>query len=74
MAAWIWPCPCKGRLLTEADDRLRSGHPVLVLGYGFWIDLLGMQSRIVRRDVRIVRSVVDGSFQREDLRRRGFGL
>jgi predicted permease len=43
----------KGRLLTEADDRVRSGHPVVVLSYGFWVDRLGMQPDIVGRDVRI---------------------
>jgi predicted permease len=45
--------PSKGRLLSEADDRVRSGHPVVVLSYGFWVDRLGMRPDIVGRDVRI---------------------
>jgi len=44
--------PLKGRLLSEADDRIRGGHPVAVLSYGFWVERLGMQD-IVGRDVRI---------------------
>src|SRR5437879_12269271 len=28
--------PALGRLLTLEDDRLPSGHPVVVLNYAFW--------------------------------------
>jgi predicted permease len=45
--------PLTGRLLTDADDRTRGGHPVVVLSYGFWIQRFGMDSEIVGRDVRI---------------------
>jgi predicted permease len=45
--------PLKGRLLSEADDQIRSGHPVVVLSYGFWVERFGMQPDIVGRDVRI---------------------
>jgi predicted permease len=45
--------PLKGRLLSDADDRTRSGHPVVVLSYGFWIERFGMESEIVGRDLRI---------------------
>jgi predicted permease len=45
--------PLTGRLLSDADDRMRSGHPVVVLSYGFWIERFGMESEIVGRDVRI---------------------
>src|SRR5262245_14106931 len=45
--------PLTGRLLSEADDRIRSGHPVVVLTYGFWAERLGMRPDIVGRDVRI---------------------
>ena len=45
--------PVKGRLLSEADDRTRSGHPVVVLSYGFWVQRLGMRPEIVGQDVRI---------------------
>lgn len=45
--------PLKGRLLSDADDRTRSGHPVVVLSYGFWIERFGMEPDIVGRDLRI---------------------
>jgi predicted permease len=45
--------PLKGRLLSDADDRVRSGHPVVVLSYGFWVERFGMEPEIVGRDVRI---------------------
>ena len=45
--------PLKGRLLSDADDRTRSGHPVVVLSYGFWVERFGMESGIVGRDVRV---------------------
>jgi predicted permease len=45
--------PLTGRLLSEADDRVRSGHPVVVLSYGFWVERFGMRPDIVGRDVRI---------------------
>jgi putative ABC transport system permease protein len=45
--------PLKGRLLSEADDRTRSGHPVVVLSYGFWVQRLGMRPEVVGQDVRI---------------------
>ncbi len=45
--------PLAGRLLSEADDRVRGGHPVAVLSYGFWVERLGMRPDVVGRDVRI---------------------
>ena len=45
--------PLKGRLLSEADDRTRGGHPVVVLSYGFWVERLGMRPEIIGQDVRI---------------------
>jgi predicted permease len=47
--------PSMGRLLSEEDDRVRSGHPVAVLSYGFWVERLGMRPDIIGRDVRIGR-------------------
>jgi putative ABC transport system permease protein len=47
--------PLKGRLLSDSDDRMRSGHPVVVLSYGFWVERLGMRPDIIGRDVRIGR-------------------
>jgi len=45
--------PLRGRLLSAADDRTRSGHPVAVVSYGFWVERLGMRPDAVGRDVRI---------------------
>jgi predicted permease len=45
--------PLMGRLLRDADDRVRSGHPVVVLSYGFWVERLGRRPDIVGRIVRI---------------------
>ena len=42
-----------GRVLSDADDQVRGGHPVVVLSYGFWVDRLGMRPDIVGHDVRI---------------------
>ena len=45
--------PLMGRLLSDADDRIRTGHPVVVLSYGFWVERFGMRPDIVGRDLRI---------------------
>jgi predicted permease len=45
--------PLAGRLLSDADDQIRSGHPVVVLSYGFWVERFGMRPDIVGQDVRI---------------------
>ena len=45
--------PELGRLLSEADDRTRDGHPVVVLSYGFWVERFGLRPEIVGRDVSI---------------------
>ena len=45
--------PLMGRLLSDADDRVRNGHPVVVLSYGFWVERFGMRPDIVGRDVRV---------------------
>jgi predicted permease len=44
--------PLIGRLLSEADDRIRSAHPVVVISHGFWVEL-GSQLDIVGRNVRL---------------------
>jgi predicted permease len=45
--------PLKGRLFSDADDRIRSGHPVAVLSYGFWVERFGMRPDIIGREMRI---------------------
>ena len=42
-----------GRLLSDEDDRIRSGHPVIVLSHGFWVEQLGRRADIVGRAVRV---------------------
>jgi predicted permease len=43
----------KGRLFSDADDRLRSGHTVVVISYGFWVERFGMRPDVVGQNVRI---------------------
>ena len=45
--------PFAGRLLSDADDRIRSGHPVVVLAHAFWATRLGSQPDLVGQAVRI---------------------
>jgi putative ABC transport system permease protein len=43
----------QGRLFGDEDDRIRSGHPVVVLSQGFWVERLGGRSDIVGRTLRV---------------------
>jgi predicted permease len=43
----------KGRLLSAADDLHKSGHPVVVLGYGFWQRRFGEDPNVVGKTVRV---------------------
>lgn len=45
--------PWRGRLLTSADDQKPGGHPLAVLGYGFWQRSFGGDPNIVGRTVRL---------------------
>ena len=45
--------PFAGRLLSEADDRVRGGHSVVVLTHGFWAARLGGRPDVVGQTVRI---------------------
>jgi predicted permease len=45
--------PFMGRLLSDADDRTPSGHPVVVLSYGLWAERFGLRPDVVGREVRI---------------------
>jgi predicted permease len=42
-----------GRLLSDDDDRIRSGHPVVVMSHGFWVEQLGRRADIVGQTVRL---------------------
>jgi predicted permease len=45
--------PAIGRLLTRDDDRIRGGHPVVVLSYDFWQQAFGGDMAIVGRTLRV---------------------
>jgi predicted permease len=45
--------PALGRLLDDADDRVKGAHPVVVLAYDFWKNRLGGPADIVGHTVRI---------------------
>jgi predicted permease len=45
--------PARGRLLTQEDDRLPSGHPLLVLSYDFWKTQFAGDPEIVGRELSI---------------------
>jgi predicted permease len=42
-----------GRLLSDDDDHIRSGHPVVVVSHGFWVEQLGRRADIVGQTVRL---------------------
>jgi len=45
--------PAAGRLLTPADDVDNGGHPVVVLGHGYWTRRFGADPRLVGQTVRV---------------------
>ncbi len=45
--------PALGRLLGPDDDRVPGGHPVIVLGHGFWTRHFGADPGVVGRAVRV---------------------
>jgi predicted permease len=45
--------PAVGRLFTREDDRVPGGHPVVVLGHGFWTRRFAGDPGIVGQAVRV---------------------
>ncbi len=43
----------RGRLLSAADDVVKNGHPVVVLGYGFWQRRFGGETSVIGKTVRV---------------------
>jgi putative ABC transport system permease protein len=41
--------PAMGRLLTEDDDRTPGGHPLVVLGYGYWKNRFGSDPAVLNQ-------------------------
>jgi len=48
----------RGRLLSLADDAVKGGHPVVVLGYGFWQRRFGGEEGVVGKTVRVNNSLM----------------
>src|SRR5262245_38717421 len=42
-----------GRLIGDADDRVRAGHPVVVLSHGFWVERFGGRADVVGMTIRV---------------------
>lgn len=45
--------PAAGRLLSDADDTVENGNPVVVLGYSYWQRKFALSSLIIGRDIRL---------------------
>ena len=45
--------PYTGRLIREEDDQLESGHPVAVLGSGYWQSRFGGKEDLVGQTIRL---------------------
>jgi predicted permease len=45
--------PAAGRLFTKDDDRVPGGHPLVVLGHGFWTRRFAADPRMIGAAVRI---------------------
>ncbi|HUG52050.1 MAG TPA: ABC transporter permease [Vicinamibacteria bacterium] len=45
--------PWRGRLFTAEDDRVPGGHPVVVLGHGFWTRRFAADPGLVGQTVRV---------------------
>src|SRR6185295_1965207 len=45
--------PAAGRLFTADDDRTPGGHPVVVLGHGFWTRRFAADPRIVGQSLLV---------------------
>ena len=48
----------RGRLLSAADDVTKSGHPVVVLGYGYWQKRFGGDDGVLGKTVRVNNSLM----------------
>lgn len=45
--------PALGRLLGPQDDRVRKGHPVVVISHDYWRQVWGADEHIVGKSVRV---------------------
>src|SRR4029079_10641762 len=43
--------PALGRLFTPSDDQTIGGHPVAVLGYGYWETNLGSNPAVLNQQI-----------------------
>jgi predicted permease len=47
--------PMLGRVFSEADDRVRGGHPLAVISHGFWVEQFGSRPDVLGQTIRINR-------------------
>src|SRR5262249_27248463 len=45
--------PHLGRLLTQDDNRIPGGHPLVVLSYGYWQRRFGGDAQVVGKSIRV---------------------
>jgi predicted permease len=45
--------PHLGRLLTQSDDTTPGGHPVAVLGYGYWVRRFGSDPTVLNQSITV---------------------
>ena len=47
--------PLVGRVFSDEDDRVRGGHPLAVISYGFWVEQFGSRPDVLGQTIRINR-------------------
>ncbi len=47
--------PTLGRIFSDADDRVRGGHPLAVISHGFWVEQFGSRPDVLGRTILINR-------------------
>jgi predicted permease len=45
--------PALGRLFTEDDDRTPGGHPLVILGYGYWVSSFGGDVGVLNQSINV---------------------
>jgi predicted permease len=45
--------PAIGRLFTEEDDRTPGGHPLVILGYSYWLSSFGADPGVLNQTINV---------------------